>query len=414
MKKYPNITKYFNTIPRTFLLIGLIIYTSITIVFHWRLFVVGRTPIVIQLILLSVSVLLIVYMANAYYVQFSLERARIGKHFKKYLGFSKEEVAAALTQINSELERPVYSDINPKRKKCCFFITNNWVIGTDGAAALRVNAVRIADIKSVDKGGDTYSCTLEVRDNRNWGYYFHLSSYQHVNMAVKYLNNILNSDNAIGNDVINIDGIIYPKINFEIVNELLNKSEKAKAVKELSEIAGLNLAEAEYVANNWDAYWRNEAKPKPVQKKIEKFLGESPSNKRLIISRVLIRLLITILFLGIAFLAVLTDDVDNGVYVRLGIIFAVVLPYILAPLKHWNDKLCFYSNKITLGKYSVEFDNIGEVRFKRWKKDRTHQFIFNEAEERKAVNQLSNRINLDITYILRPRDGFIDAYMNQI
>lgn len=199
MKKYLNITKHFNTVPRTFLLVWIIIHILWTVFFQVRTFLVGKMLMEIWIGFLIGHIVIFGFLFYLYYSQFALERTRIAKQLRRRWGFSKEEVVEALNQINEELEYPRYSDVTERQKCYSFFVTDNWVIGTEGNVALRVNAVNISNIKSVAKeeefvfsnNGPKAYHTLFVMDKKGYIHEFFQRDVECMNKAYNFLINIL-------------------------------------------------------------------------------------------------------------------------------------------------------------------------------------------------------------------------------
>ena len=149
MKKYPNITEHFNTVPRTFLFVWMVFHIIWTVFFQVRTFLVGKMLMEIWIGSLIGHIVIFGLLFYLYYNQFALERTRIAKQLRRRWGLSKEEVVEALCQIDEELSHPRYMDVTEREKCYSFFVTKNWVVGTEGNVALRVNAVNISNIKSV-------------------------------------------------------------------------------------------------------------------------------------------------------------------------------------------------------------------------------------------------------------------------
>ncbi len=209
MKPYPNITKYFNTVPRTYLLVatiwfGIVFIGSVAVAIASIVFGGGTIPsddpalgyIIYSLIYCAAIFLIFFYL---YSCQFTLVRARVGKHLAKTYGYSKEQLENIFAQINQEIVNPRYADAMKKKKYCSFFITQNWIIGTDGVMIYRANAVHLANVRNVAKnvltryrkGITYYYHVLEITDVKNHVYRFYLRDEQYRDQAYDVLVNLL-------------------------------------------------------------------------------------------------------------------------------------------------------------------------------------------------------------------------------
>ncbi len=195
MKKYDRINSYFNSTPKLLLKIAIIWFGAMTLL----AVVLGITSPDISIWTLLGSLLyggavcgIFVYLHTC---QDTLVNARIGKHMKKVYGMSKEEIEVALDQINTEMNNARYSDVMPKKKYCSFFITENWMIGTDGIMLLRANAVKLCNVTNIqknylvrrNKGGTYYYFVIEVTDVKNHVYRFYLRSEENRDRAYNFL-----------------------------------------------------------------------------------------------------------------------------------------------------------------------------------------------------------------------------------
>lgn len=209
MKPYPNITKYFNTVPRTYLLVATIWFG---IVFAGSVLVAivsiasgdgmslgsdfGIGFILYSLIHCAVVFLIFFYL---YSCQYTLVRARVGKHLAKTYGYDKGQLENIFAQINQEIVNPRYGDAMRKKKYCSFFITQNWIIGTDGVMVYRANAVHLSNVRNVAKnvltryrkGITYYYHVLEITDVKNHVYRFYLRDEQYRDQAYDFLVNLL-------------------------------------------------------------------------------------------------------------------------------------------------------------------------------------------------------------------------------
>ncbi len=209
MKPYPNITKYFNTVPRTYLLVatiwfGIVFIGSVAVAIASIVSGGGTIPgddpalgyIIYSLIYCAVVFLIFFYL---YSCQFTLVRARVGKHLAKTYGYNKEQLENIFVQINQEIVNPRYGDAMRKKKYCSFFITQNWIIGTDGVMIYRANAVHLANVCNVAKnvltryrkGITYYYHVLEITDVKKHVYRFYLRDEQYRDQAYDFLVNLL-------------------------------------------------------------------------------------------------------------------------------------------------------------------------------------------------------------------------------
>ena len=203
MKKYQNFTKYFNTVPRTYALILMIFYGISLIlciaVFFVDLGIPGGVELMMKVTSLAWAVIVEGFFVNLYVVQSTLKRARIGKQLKKNYGLTGEALDAALAEINTELENPLYADATKKKKFNSFFVTKNWIVGTEGIMLLRANAVKLADIQTVEKnyytrtkrGFTLYYYVVQLTTKSGRVHRFYLRSEENVDMACEFLLNVL-------------------------------------------------------------------------------------------------------------------------------------------------------------------------------------------------------------------------------
>jgi len=192
MKKYPNINKYLNRTPRGYLLFLLIGHIFVWGgLFLWFL----QEPelrIIDKLLFLAfvVGTTLIPY--SFYRNQVTLKKARLGKHLRRYYHLKGDELVAQIDAIEEEVGRPLYADVSRSKKYNAFFITENWLVGTDGTMLMRANACKKADIVQFDMGvevkirkGTSYIYhTLVVTDKNQYTYRFWLRSEE--NLATAY------------------------------------------------------------------------------------------------------------------------------------------------------------------------------------------------------------------------------------
>lgn len=193
-KKYPNINKYFNRLGKGFVLVLMCFYgfTGICGALGCITAGFGFAAAAISLIW-AFAIVAVCFMF--YLRQVNLEKARLGKHLKKYYGLEGDALVRQLEMIDAEVGRPVYADASKKKKRNAFFVTENWLVGTDGVYLARVNACKRSDIVSVDpyilemtrKGMTTYYYMLKVADKNLHTYEFWLRGEDNMMMAHEFL-----------------------------------------------------------------------------------------------------------------------------------------------------------------------------------------------------------------------------------
>lgn len=194
MNKYPTFNKYFNRTPKGYLLFFLILHI-----------VTGIFPIAAAILtfkfdfsLITSIISAVVFIGIFYYFynnQITLVNARIGKHLKNNYNLEGEQLKAALDSIEKEINAPLYADATNKRKYNTFFITQNWLVGTDGIMLLRANACRRDSIKTIEKnylvrhqkGMTYYYFVLQVTENNGYIHRFYLRSEENRDMAYDFL-----------------------------------------------------------------------------------------------------------------------------------------------------------------------------------------------------------------------------------
>lgn len=196
MNKYPNITKYFNRTPRGWAMFGLIFYgvTSALAVVGSLVSGFGIGPAAVALVW---ALIICGLMFKLWSDQTTLKKARIGKHLKKYYGLEGDALEHAFEQMNEELTHPKYADATNKKKSNAFYVTENWLLGTDGIMLMRANACRIDDIKSVEphlqtvyrKGITYYYYILKVTNKSDYQHFFWLRSEENVQLAYDFIVN---------------------------------------------------------------------------------------------------------------------------------------------------------------------------------------------------------------------------------
>ncbi len=162
MKKYNNFSKYFNTNPRLWIIIlGIVgeifVVISTVILIYAGINRVGdsdgnKSAISIVYIVgiiwcIAASISTFNSFKKKYLAQVTLVNARIGKELERR-GYN---VVQSLDEMEAELDAPLLAQIHSGvNRGFNFFITENWIIGTDDLIGMRANAIRISDIASVD------------------------------------------------------------------------------------------------------------------------------------------------------------------------------------------------------------------------------------------------------------------------
>lgn len=176
MKVYSNFKKYFNTSSRSYLMAIMLITAILGIASVIMMVLDGD----FQLVARGIGQIIIelLFWGYFYSTQLTLKRAHIGKSLRKRLGDS-DSVVKALDQMEEEMNQPVYSNVSSKRKNNNFIITKNWIIGAEGMAFFRANAVAVADVTKVEHHVEIYHgkrtashFVLTVTDKQNKTYDF--------------------------------------------------------------------------------------------------------------------------------------------------------------------------------------------------------------------------------------------------
>jgi len=138
------------------------------------------------------------------------------------------------------------------------------------------------------------------------------------------------------------------------------------------------------------------------------------SNKGKIIAVSLLRLIIMVLFLGGIYASCRDNpDVNNGAFIVM-VIFSFA--FAVSPLRHLNDVLILYSNKIVLKKRELYFYMPEEIK---WFHKRTY-FIGTRLKCCKDTKSTGWKEiffpynEIDVTYIKEPHEEFIKFYTNTI
>lgn len=153
MKVYSNFKKNFNTSPRSYLMAIMLIMvicaaaSALIALLDGDFETVGMS--------ICQVVLNVVFWGYFYSTQLTLKRAHIGKSLKKRLGDAGSMVKA-LDEMEEEMEHPVYSNVSSTRKNNNFMITKNWIIGAEGMALCRANAVSVHDVAKVEHHVEIY------------------------------------------------------------------------------------------------------------------------------------------------------------------------------------------------------------------------------------------------------------------
>ena len=194
-KKYPNINKYFNRLGKGFVLALTVFYGFVGV-----LLILGclfGTEVEFGMLLGSIiwTVAIVAVSFMFYLRQVNLEKARLGKHLKKYYGLEGEALTNQIAKIDAEVGRPVYADASKKKKRNAFFVTENWLVGMDGFYLVRANACKREDIQSVKplvvemtrKGMTYYYYILQVEDKNDYTYNFWLRNEDNMIAAHEFL-----------------------------------------------------------------------------------------------------------------------------------------------------------------------------------------------------------------------------------
>ncbi len=137
------------------------------------------------------------------------------------------------------------------------------------------------------------------------------------------------------------------------------------------------------------------------------------SNKVKIIAVLLLRLIIMVLFLGGIYISTIDSPNSNDgaflVMVILGLLFGV------SPLRHLNEVLEFYPNKIVLKKRELSFATIEEIQW-RYEKGYFGRRLkcFKRTEHTGWKDIFFPYYEIDVTYIEKPHEEFVKYYTNSI
>ncbi len=136
------------------------------------------------------------------------------------------------------------------------------------------------------------------------------------------------------------------------------------------------------------------------------------SNKRKIIAVSFLRFIIMMFFLGGIYVSSFDNpNTNNGAFivmVILGVAFAA------SPLRHLNEVLEFYPNKIVLKKRELSFSAIEEIK---WMYERGY-LIGRRLKCCKATENTGWKdiffpyYKIDVTYIKKPHEEFVKYYTN--
>ena len=199
MKKYPNINKYFNRTPKGYLIFLMLLHILCGVGIFVLLIPETEIGWGVKLGYLIYVIIIFCVIYHFYSNIVTLANAKMGKHLKKYYGLEKEALVAQLDAIAEEVGNPVYADVSRKHKYNAFFITEHWLVGTDGVNLLRANACRREDIVKFDMGtmikirkGTSYIYyILMVTDKNNYTYKFWLRSQEHLERAYEKLETLM-------------------------------------------------------------------------------------------------------------------------------------------------------------------------------------------------------------------------------
>lgn len=176
MKVYSNFKKYFNTASRGYLM-AMILITAIFGIASVIMMVLDGE---FQMVARGIGQIIInfVFWGYFYSTQLTMKRAHIGRSLRKRLGDS-DSVVKALDEMEMEMDQPVYSNVSSRRKNNNFIITKNWIIGAEGMAFFRANAVAVADVTKVEHHVEVYHgkrtashFVLTITDKQNKTYDF--------------------------------------------------------------------------------------------------------------------------------------------------------------------------------------------------------------------------------------------------
>ncbi len=162
MKKYNNFSKYFNTNPRLwFIILGVVVELCVVLSSVVVIYAVinglgdasdNKMAIIMVCIIgiawcLGMTIATFKSVRRLCFDQVTLVNARIGKELERR-GYN---VVHSLDEMEIELNTPILAQVHSGfNRSFNFFITENWIIGTDDLIAMRANAIRISDIASVD------------------------------------------------------------------------------------------------------------------------------------------------------------------------------------------------------------------------------------------------------------------------
>ena len=198
MKKYPNINKYLNRTPRGYLIFLMVLHLLSGGGIFLGLLTSSDIGWGIRIGYLMYVVLVAFVIYHFYQDVVTLAKARLGRHLMRYYGLTGDALVAQIDAIESEVGKPVYADVSINQKYNAFFITDHWLVGTDGVNLLRANACKREDIVKIDtgvmvrlrKGTSYFYHILMVTDKNNYTYKFWLRSQRNLEMAYEKLKNL--------------------------------------------------------------------------------------------------------------------------------------------------------------------------------------------------------------------------------
>ncbi len=138
------------------------------------------------------------------------------------------------------------------------------------------------------------------------------------------------------------------------------------------------------------------------------------ANKVKIIAVSLLRFIIMVLFLVGSYASGRDNpDVNNGAFIVMTILgFA----FAFSPLRHLNDVLVLYPNKIVLKKRKISFSTIEEIK---WRYERGYLIgrrlkCCKETENTGLKDFFFPYYEIDVTYIKEPHEAFVKFYTNTV
>ncbi len=143
-------------------------------------------------------------------------------------------------------------------------------------------------------------------------------------------------------------------------------------------------------------------------------LLEISADKKKILSQLGKRMVIFVVGGLMCFVAAFNAAEPN--YLMEAVFSALLLLYAVSPLRHFTDKLSFYEGRIVLNTKEILFDDAKEII---WMDERTYFAgerlkMFKKDKNASAAKSIFGSKNeLDVTYMDRPKEQFIECYLNQ-